>query len=84
MNLKRATEVIEAFGPCSEVYECLTPAEVVEASRGSSARSWCKLELAVEDVRADRRCIDGPEPYEDWKRMEAGIIERLKAIGIVV
>jgi hypothetical protein len=83
MDIERAKEIIEAFGFCSIVYECMTPEEVAkEIEDGKGERGWCATMLSVEDISADRRCHDGPEPYREWKKMEKEIRKRLAAIGI--
>jgi hypothetical protein len=84
ITIETARELREAFGPCSAVYECMTPEEIVaRIAEHGTTREWIKLELDVEEIRADRQCFDGPEPLHEWRRTEKEIRKRLKEIGYI-
>lgn len=75
METETAKKIIEAFGPCTAVYECMEPAEVV-AFAEKYPTGWLDALLAGEAVRAER---DGA--YAEWRNAEPAIVARLAAIG---
>ena len=81
MELKKASKIIEAFGPCTVLYECKTPAEVVTmaADEYLTATDLASIYLTVEDVDRER---GGHDIYTEWVAAKPALLERLAAIDI--
>ena len=53
--VRKAEQLIEAFGHCTIVYECMTPKEVItEAMQNGSFVRWAELRFIAEEVNKDR------------------------------
>jgi hypothetical protein len=81
MTPERAKEILEAFGPCSNVYECMTVEEIVRDAADLSEREWVEIMLQVEDIDRDRMLgtIDDPARHAAAVRESAEWIRGLRA-----
>jgi len=99
ITIQRAREILEAFGPCSEVYECMTAEDLMLAINefGGTPNDWVICELECFDVCSDKEAYvayeveagAGPKGYHDRiiterREMRAAIVQRLNAIGFLV
>ena len=55
MTLEEAKAILQLFGPCTQLYECMTAEEVVEdAAKFATAKEYVEMRLRIEDVLCDR------------------------------
>lgn len=83
-----APQIIEAFGPCSTMYECMTADEVAEEMQNAdSILGWLETEIACEEIHHDRFLMRIEDPVRHaaqvraCKEQIAEIKERLAALG---
>ena len=88
-TLEEAKRIIEAFGPCTVLYECTTPEELVkqlqhyqEQKGGPALQDYLEVLLDVEGIYAER---EGDVCLCEWTDiMRPGVLSRLADIGYVV
>jgi len=95
LDLEQAKAIIEAFGSCSTVYECTTPAEMIEDYESGGCDNitdYVGILYTVEGIHMERS-RDGASYQSDelqqkviaeYEEMKAGQRERLAAIGYKV
>lgn len=86
LDLELAARIIEAFGPCTTLYECTMPSELVEQHVEHEARSpdetlggFLRVLLDVESIEAERM---GDVCYREWIESRPVVLERLAALGL--
>lgn len=96
LTIEVAKQIIEAFGPCTSLYECTTPEELVEKAQAPWVNSLPELidgllrseEVFLERSREVESMRDGAEGFmQDISRehdeMMAGVRERLQRAGFL-
>lgn len=83
-----AARILEAFGPCTTLYECYTAREVAEELReAESILAYLGTAFTVEEIHMERSLygIENEERHaravQERKEILAGIKERLAALG---
>lgn len=56
MNIEQAQTIIDAFGPCTDVYECHTAKDLVTIYEDEDPKEVVRIELSVMSIRQDREC----------------------------
>jgi hypothetical protein len=86
--LEIARLIMDAFGPCTNVYECYTPHEIVAEMQepGETILGWIEGQLDVEDILQDRYfgTLEGDRharAVKSWDEHRAAIVTRLRGIG---
>ena len=90
MNITKETakQIINVFGPCSHVYECYSPEDIInDAEEYDNLRELFDLYIDVAEIRADRS--NGAASYrgdeyhkkviQENKEMISGIEDRANA-----
>lgn len=81
---KRATDIINAFGPDTVLFECFTAEEVVAAALDvKSEAALVRVYLTGESIHWER-ADDTGLCYREWKRARPAVLRRLAALGIEV
>jgi len=90
LTVEQAQAIINAFGPCTGMYECTSPVELVQAFNEAKNRDseetvndYLKVCLAVEGIQAERMDEDGA-CYREWKAAKPAVIAGLEALGYMV
>ena len=95
MNLSQAEAIIEAFGPCTHVYECFTAADILADYGDEDAHDFVDTQLRVLDVQQDRAngvAAEQAETYgqkhhdraiSEGEQQAADIKARLRAAGFL-
>ena len=82
LTLEQAAEVQHAFGSCTVLYECCTPAEIAAEDFN------LKVRLDVEDIDVEQ-CAgrDGPEDFKramkEWKEARVRLLGRLAKLDFL-
>lgn len=76
LTLDQAAAVIAAFGPCTVMYECNSPADIAAVDFDASVR------LSVESIHAERSDDTG-DCYREWKAARPGVLARLAALDFL-
>lgn len=94
MDLDTAQKIIDAFGPCTELYECSTAGEIVAEYGKETARDFAELMLSVLAIQqsrdigsADWSDINGDARHkseiERARQIIVEIKQRLREAGIL-
>ena len=95
MNLDQAEAIIEAFGPCTDLYECYTAKDILADYGDEDADDFVDTQLRVFDVQQDRANGAAAEQSETYgeehhtraisegKEQLAGIKTRLRTAGFL-
>ena len=90
ITVDQAKAIIAAFGPCTALYECCSPEELVERFEDDKSREpektvgeYLGTLLAVEGINAERMDESG-ECYREWKVAKPAVIVGLTALGYSV
>ena len=78
LTLKQATDIVNAFGPCTVLYECMGPEDLAERALDcADIRELIALNLRLESIAAER---DGF--WSEWADAKPAILRRLSLLGI--
>ncbi len=87
LTIEQAAAIIEAFGPCTSLYECVSAKELIREFDESKERNPNRTVndlvgtlLSVESVSAERMDDTGA-CYREWKATRPAVIAGLQALG---
>ena len=86
-TVEAAQAIIDTFGPCTSMYECISPTELVEQfnefqrnNPEETLSDFVAICLIVEGVQAER--MDGTGAcYREWKAMRPSVEDELRRLG---
>ncbi len=85
-SLKFAQNILDAFGPCTPIYECRTADEVLENlfEDGLDVASFCSVSLSVHSIYCERDgCYDEyADKTGNIHHSHFEIVKRLELLGI--
>ena len=90
ITIDQAKAIIATFGPCTSMYECISPVELLQNFNEALERDpeetvdgFLKVQLAVEGIQAERMDESG-KCYREWKAAKPAVIAGLIALGYQV
>jgi hypothetical protein len=90
LTVEAAEAIIDAFGPCTSMYECISPTELVEQfnefqqnNPEDTLNDFVAICLKVEGVQAERMDDTGA-CYREWKAVRSMVEDVLRRLGYEV